>query len=84
RLAELEVNDVWVEAGARLNGALLEAGLVDELVVYLAPQILGDSARGMFSLPPLESLDARVELAIGDVRRVGSDLRIVARPIRKS
>ncbi len=81
RLAELEVNDVWVEAGPTLNGALLEHGLIDELVLYLAPRILGDDARGMFALPPLASLGDSLELAIDDVRRVGADLRVRARPV---
>ncbi len=84
RLAALEVNDVWVEAGPVLNGALLEAGLVDELVLYYAPQILGDTARGMFALPPLASLADRVELELGEVRRVGQDLRVLARPAEKA
>ena len=53
-LAALEINDVWVEAGAGLNGALLHAGLIDELIIYMAPRLLGDSARGMFAVPPLE------------------------------
>lgn len=78
RLAALEVNSVWVEAGATLNGALLEAGLVDELVCYYAPQILGDTARGMFALAPLARLADRIELSIDDVRHIGSDLRIMA------
>lgn len=81
RLAELEVNDVWVEAGPTLNGALLGRGLIDELVLYLAPRILGDDARGMFALPPLASLEDSLELAIEDVRRVGADLRVRARPV---
>lgn len=80
RLAELEVNEVWVEAGPTLNGALLERGLIDEFLIYLAPRLLGDDARGMFSLAPLRSLADSMELAIEDVRRVGSDLRIRARP----
>jgi diaminohydroxyphosphoribosylaminopyrimidine deaminase/5-amino-6-(5-phosphoribosylamino)uracil reductase len=80
RLAALEVNDVWVEAGAGLNGALLDAGLIDELVLYFAPQILGDSARGMFAVPPLASLAERVELEIDEIRRIGRDVRITARP----
>src|SRR5690606_13447985 len=83
RLAALEVNDVWVEAGPVLNGALLSLGLIDELVLYVAPHLLGDTARGLFSLPPLESLDERVRLAIDDVRRIGDDLRIIARPVGK-
>jgi diaminohydroxyphosphoribosylaminopyrimidine deaminase/5-amino-6-(5-phosphoribosylamino)uracil reductase len=84
RLAALEINDVWVEAGAGLNGALLSAGLIDELVLYFAPQILGDTARGLFSLPPLASLAERVELEIDEVRRIGRDLRISARPLPRA
>lgn len=78
RLGELQLNEVWVEAGARLNGALLEAGLIDELVIYLAPQVLGADARGMFAIEPLASLDGRVKLKYEDIRRVGDDLRITA------
>ncbi len=52
-------------------------------MLYYAPQILGDTARGMFALPPLASLAERVELELGDVRRIGRDLRIVARPLAK-
>lgn len=80
KLAALEVNSVWVEAGPVLNGALLAAGLIDELIVYVAPQILGDTARGMFTLEPLASLDERVRLSFEDVRRVGADLRLTLRP----
>ena len=78
KLVELECNEILVEAGAGLNGALLKAGLLDELVIYMAPQLLGDSARGMFSLPPLGSLDERIELQFKDVRMLGPDLRILA------
>jgi diaminohydroxyphosphoribosylaminopyrimidine deaminase / 5-amino-6-(5-phosphoribosylamino)uracil reductase len=79
RLAELECNDVWVEAGPKLSGALLAAGLVDELVLYLAPKLLGDQGLGMFALGSPASLDAH-GLAIDEVRRLGDDLRIRARP----
>ncbi|MFN7087270.1 MAG: bifunctional diaminohydroxyphosphoribosylaminopyrimidine deaminase/5-amino-6-(5-phosphoribosylamino)uracil reductase RibD [Burkholderiales bacterium] len=78
-LARREVNEVHVEAGYRLNGALLRAGLVDELVVYLAPLLLGDAARGMFDLPELQDLDGCRELKIGDLRMIGDDIRIIAR-----
>lgn len=81
RLAVLEVNDLWVEAGPALNGALLDAGLVDELIIYIAPHLLGDGARGMFSISPPASLADRLALVIDDVRRVGADLRILARPV---
>jgi diaminohydroxyphosphoribosylaminopyrimidine deaminase/5-amino-6-(5-phosphoribosylamino)uracil reductase len=85
RLAALEVNDVWVEAGAGLNGALLAAGLIDELFVYIAPKLLGSSARGMFAVPALESLADGWDVAVEDVRRIGPDLRITARcPTRKA
>ncbi len=78
-LAANDCNEVLVEAGSVLNGALLQAGLVDELVLYLAPQLLGDMARGMAQLGELMSLDQRIELDWQDVRQVGKDLRIVAR-----
>lgn len=80
RLAGLEINTVWVEAGPALSGTLVRERLVDEFVVYLAPDFLGDTARGMLALPALADLDERCRLAIIDVRRIGRDLRIVARP----
>ena len=78
-LAAQGCNEVLVEAGSKLNGALLKAGLVDELVLYFAPQLLGDMARGMARLGELTSLEQRIELEWKDVRHVGKDLRIVAR-----
>lgn len=80
-LARRGINEVLVEAGRKLNGALLQAGLVDELVLYLAPQLLGDAARGMADLGELLRLEQRVALAWSDVRRVGEDLRITAEVI---
>jgi diaminohydroxyphosphoribosylaminopyrimidine deaminase/5-amino-6-(5-phosphoribosylamino)uracil reductase len=82
RLAELEINDVWVEAGAGLNGALLQAGLIDELIIYMAPRLFGDAARGMFTVPALASLADGWNLTFDDVRKVGDDLRITARVSR--
>ncbi len=74
------VNELHVEAGAKLNGALLAAGLVDELLLYLAPSLFGDPARGMFALPvPLAQLAQRVPLHIRDIARVGDDWRVLAR-----
>jgi diaminohydroxyphosphoribosylaminopyrimidine deaminase/5-amino-6-(5-phosphoribosylamino)uracil reductase len=80
RLTELECNEVLVEAGAALNGALLDAGLLDELLVYLAPHLLGDGARGMFSIPALTDMQQRREFAITDARMVGNDIRLLLRP----
>ncbi|MBX3650845.1 MAG: bifunctional diaminohydroxyphosphoribosylaminopyrimidine deaminase/5-amino-6-(5-phosphoribosylamino)uracil reductase RibD [Burkholderiales bacterium] len=79
-LARRGCNEVHVEAGHKLNGSLLDEGLVDELLVYMAPCILGDTAQGMFHLPPLDSLAGRRKLRITDVARIGEDLRILARP----
>jgi diaminohydroxyphosphoribosylaminopyrimidine deaminase/5-amino-6-(5-phosphoribosylamino)uracil reductase len=78
-LAKRGINEVLVEAGKTLNGALLSADLVDELVLYLAPQLLGDAARGLADLGELTQLEQRVELAWQDVRHVGNDIRIIAR-----
>ena len=78
-LAKFEVNEVLVESGFRLNGSLLKAGLVDELLLYLAPHLLGDKARGMFELPELTELTGRRELKILDLRMVGRDMRVLAR-----
>ena len=80
RLAGLECNEVLVEAGPKLNGALLAAGLADELILYMAPHLLGDNAQGLFHLPPLVAMQERRELEITDLRRVGNDVRIILRP----
>ena len=73
------INELHVEAGPKLSGALLHEGLVDELLLYLAPCLIGDTGRGLFSMPGLESLADRPQLSIRDVRMVGGDLRVLAR-----
>jgi diaminohydroxyphosphoribosylaminopyrimidine deaminase / 5-amino-6-(5-phosphoribosylamino)uracil reductase len=78
-LARRGVNEVLVEAGLKLNGSLLRAGIIDELLIYFAPHLLGDRARGMFDLPELTDLTAKRELDIQDVRPFGRDLRVRAR-----
>ena len=80
RLAELQVNELLVEAGPALNGALLAARLVDALLVYQAAHVLGSTARGMFELPPLPAMDKRPAFELLEVRRVGADLRLTYRP----
>lgn len=77
-LAEREFNQVLVEAGAILNGALADAHLIDELVIYLAPTVLGDSARGMLGMREFASMEDRTNFEFDDVRLVGSDLRLRA------
>ena len=73
-----EINELHVEAGFKLNGSLVRAGLVDEFVVYLAPKLLGQGA-GMFHIGPLSELGQGVELEFKSTDMVGPDLRVVAR-----
>ncbi|SDV47750.1 bifunctional diaminohydroxyphosphoribosylaminopyrimidine deaminase/5-amino-6-(5-phosphoribosylamino)uracil reductase RibD [Chitinasiproducens palmae] len=79
-LGAREINELHLEAGYKLNGAWLRAGLVDELLVYMAPSLLGNHALGMFGLPALDTLDARIKLHFHAVEAVGSDLRLLLRP----
>ena len=78
-LGQRGTNELHVEAGQQLNGALLQAGLVDELLVYLAPKLLG-AGRGMANIGPLSSLAEGQALEFTDVQRIGPDLRVLARP----
>jgi len=79
-LASLDANEVWVEAGARLAGAFLAAGLVDELVLYVAPSLLGVQARPLAELDSPAGLADRLQLEYRSVERIGPDLRIIAVP----
>jgi diaminohydroxyphosphoribosylaminopyrimidine deaminase/5-amino-6-(5-phosphoribosylamino)uracil reductase len=79
-LAEREVNEVQVEAGARLCGALFGAGLVDEWLVYQAPVLLGDGGPGPVALGPLESMAQRTHFRILETTHFGDDLRIRLQP----
>lgn len=79
-LARRECNEIHVECGPTLAGALLQAELVDELVVYMAPLLLGDKARGLFQLPELTRMSQRIELEILEARAVGRDWRLRLKP----
>lgn len=78
-LAARELNEIHIEAGAKLNGALLAAGCVDELVLYMAPLIIGTHARGLFDLPALTTLSGTKRFLIRQCDQIGTDLRIIAR-----
>ena len=78
-LGSIGINEVLVEAGINLDSALLRAGVVDELLLYLAPHLLGDCGRGMLDLGELTQMNQRLELDIRDTRLFGPDLRILAR-----
>jgi diaminohydroxyphosphoribosylaminopyrimidine deaminase/5-amino-6-(5-phosphoribosylamino)uracil reductase len=80
QLGGLQLNEVWVEAGARLAGALLQARLADELIVYLAPLLLGPTARALLQLPALQRLGDALQLQFTECVAIGADLRLTARP----
>ena len=79
KLADLGINEVLLESGARLAGGMLSAGLIDELIVFQAPHLMGDSARGLLHLPAIENMQQRIELVVSDCRYYGDDLRTIYR-----
>lgn len=83
-LAEREINEVLVECGPTLAGAFVTSGLVDELLLYMAPSLIGDRGRGLVATPQMQTLSDRIDLEIKDIRAVGADWRIIARPITAS
>ena len=80
RLGELELNEVLVEAGATLAGALLRAALADELLLYVGPRLLGPAARALVTLPELRRLSEAPQFALIEAQQVGEDLRLRLRP----
>ncbi|HCM64649.1 MAG TPA: bifunctional diaminohydroxyphosphoribosylaminopyrimidine deaminase/5-amino-6-(5-phosphoribosylamino)uracil reductase RibD [Morganella sp. (in: Bacteria)] len=81
QLGKRGINTVWTECGSHLAGALLKAGLADEIVLYLAPKILGSGAQDLFTLPPLTHLSDAPEFRIDDVTLVGPDIRLRLIPV---
>ncbi|MGZ3237543.1 MAG: bifunctional diaminohydroxyphosphoribosylaminopyrimidine deaminase/5-amino-6-(5-phosphoribosylamino)uracil reductase RibD [Burkholderiaceae bacterium] len=77
-LGQRQINELHVEAGYKLNGSLIQESCVDELLLYLAPSLLGD-AQGLFNLPALDSLEGKRSLSFHEVKQIGADLRILAR-----
>ena len=85
-LAELGrrgINELHIEAGTRLNGSLLAEGCVDELLLYMAPRLIGDAGLGMFDLRGMTELSQTPMLDLREITRIGEDVRIIAR-IRRS
>ncbi len=78
KLAELHINQVWVEAGAKLAGALLENNLIDELILYQAPKLIGSAGQDLFATEEITSMQQITELAWQDIRQVGKDLKMTA------
>ena len=77
RLGALECNELLVEAGPAWRARFLDAGFVDELVIYFAPCVLGDTALPMFRLPTLQRMEERRDFGVTEAVRIGEDLRIV-------
>jgi diaminohydroxyphosphoribosylaminopyrimidine deaminase / 5-amino-6-(5-phosphoribosylamino)uracil reductase len=82
-LAAREINEVLVEAGEGLNGALLSLDLVDELLIYYAPKLMGSAAKGLFALPELTQMSQAIDLQMIDMRQIGVDVRLRAKPVAK-
>lgn len=80
-LADRDCNEVLFECGATLAGSLVEEGLVDELLIYLAPKLMGDKARSLLNMHEIVSMDKLPELEIKDLRQLGKDIRIIAVPL---
>ena len=81
-LTQRDINEVLVEAGPTLSGAMLQANLVDEVLIYLAPKVLGDEGRGMFSLHGLDRLVDCFKFNLIDIRQFGNDVRIQLKPLK--
>ena len=73
---EYEVNEVLIESGATFSGAMIDAGLVDELVVYVAPKLLGDKSLPLFKLKEITDIKDSLEFNYTDIRKIGEDLRL--------
>jgi diaminohydroxyphosphoribosylaminopyrimidine deaminase/5-amino-6-(5-phosphoribosylamino)uracil reductase len=81
-LGRREINELHVEAGFHLNGSLLAEGCVDELLIYLAPSVIGGGGRGMFNLPDISDLSEQRRLSIARIDQIGDDVRIIARVVK--
>lgn len=79
-LAQREINEIHTECGASLAGALLKQGLVDELIIYMAPSLLGNQSTGLFDLGEISIMSDKLKLSIQDVRQIGDDIKITAIP----
>jgi len=81
-LAGRGINEVLLEAGQGLNGAFLHANLIDEFIFYYAPKLMGADAKGMFAIPELTEMQQAIDLQILDVRQIGQDIRLRAKPVK--
>ncbi len=82
-LASRQINEVLVEAGQGLNGAFMQANLIDEFIFYYAPKLMGADGKAMFAIPELVEMQQVKELQVTDVRQIGRDIRVRAKPVKK-
>lgn len=80
-LARLQINEVLVEGGEKLNGALLAQNLIDELLIYYAPKLMGSEAKNLFSMPAFSQMSQAIALNMLELRQIGTDIRLRAKPI---
>jgi diaminohydroxyphosphoribosylaminopyrimidine deaminase/5-amino-6-(5-phosphoribosylamino)uracil reductase len=78
KLGELQLNHIWVEAGAKLAGALLQNKLIDELILYQAPKLIGGAGQNLFDTMAIEVMDNVIDLTWTDIRQVGDDIKMTA------
>jgi diaminohydroxyphosphoribosylaminopyrimidine deaminase/5-amino-6-(5-phosphoribosylamino)uracil reductase len=74
----MQLNQIWVEAGAKLAGALLQNKLIDELILYQAPKLIGSAGQNLFDTMQIEMMDQVINLNWTDIRQVGDDIRMTA------
>ena len=82
-LGKRQINTLWIEAGANLAGSLISANLVDELIVYIAPKLLGDQARGLCHMPDLHHLADAREWKLSSYQQVGEDFKMIYHPSKR-
>ncbi|MEE9492588.1 MAG: bifunctional diaminohydroxyphosphoribosylaminopyrimidine deaminase/5-amino-6-(5-phosphoribosylamino)uracil reductase RibD [Gammaproteobacteria bacterium] len=80
KLAAMQINELLLESGSHLAGAMLQANLIDEFIIYIAPHLMGDAAQGLVHLPGLASMRDRIALTLTDVRQIGEDVRLTLAP----
>ena len=82
-LSSREINEVLCEGGEGLNGALMAQNLIDELVIYYAPKLMGSAAKSMFAMPEFSNMNQAIDLKVIDIRQIGADIRLRATPLYK-
>lgn len=82
-LGDRGINEVLIEAGPTVAGQALHEGVIDEVIIYVGPHLMGDDARGLFHLPWISSMEDRIAMSIRDVRQIGDDFKITAAPVAK-